>query len=906
MFNSNKEMEIKKTVLILIIALGSSVIYGQSSVRNKMSINSNWHFIKNEAGIGTISTLADTIWQTVNLPHVWNREAAFDDTPGFDQGTAWYRKELYMNESATGKRVFLYFEAVNQIAELYVNNKYVGKHVGGYNAFSFDVTPYLNFGKKKNTILLKVNNEYHPDVPPHGYNFTFFGGIYRDVYLITTSNIHFDVTNLAFDGVFVSTPVVDSSKATLEIKGDIIDHSSSGQTVTINAIIRNNENQEVASFYKKIKLDKNGKKNFVIAGKEIKNPVLWSPDNPYLYSVCTQVLDKKGQILDEVICPLGFRYFHFDADSGFFLNGKPCKLVGTSRHQDYHFMGTAVPNELHYSDLKMIKDMGMNFLRVSHYPQDPAIMEACDRLGLLNVVEIPLINLVVNTQNFFDVCANMQREMIRQNYNHPSTFMWAYMNEIQFTPPGGFKDYSLYTEEELKYFEYTNELAQLLEDISREEDPYRYTNIPNAGNFERFPVAVESGITEIPMVVGWNLYNGWYFEDVTKFDEYVDSLHRVYLKNKPFFVTEYGAGSDPRIRSEKPERFDFSIEWQNYFHEHHLKAIMERPYVTASAVWNFADFSLESSVEAVPHFNSKGLVTSNRIPKDSYYYYKAVLNDDPMVKIAPVSYSKRAGIQNNINEDFCTKEIWVYSNVNQIALFVNNKLQEKRRVTSPKETFRIPFKQGKNTIEVIATSNNGEIKDFQEVDFTLYPKYLDSDNMPQTINVNLGASFYFTDNNSTLWMPDKPYEAGNWGYVGGHEFRRVSWIGNLMGAGDNILRTDNDPLFQTQRLNFDAYKFDVPPGIYEVTLYFSDLLTQNNTEKLPDVLKEEISQPNIFDIVINGRVHDKSLNLKKEQGELTAVKYRYRLSVYDNKGIEIKIKPQRGTSMLNAVQIKKL
>ena len=897
----------RKTVLILIIALGSSVIYGQSSVRNEMSINSNWHFIKNEAGFETISALPDTIWQTINLPHVWNREAAFDDTPGFDQGTAWYRKELFIHEPNNDKRVFLYFEAVNQIAELYVNNKYVGKHVGGYNAFSFDVTPYLDFGKTKNTVLLKVNNEYHPDVPPHGYNFTFFGGIYRDVYLITTSNIHFDVTNLASDGVFVSTPTVDSAKATLEIKGDIIDHTSGGQAVTINVIIRDNENQEVSSFQEKIKLEKNGKKNFVIAGKEIKNPILWSPENPYLYSVCTQVLDKKGKILDEVICPLGFRYFHFDADSGFFLNGKPCELVGTSRHQDYHYMGTAVPNELHYSDLEMIKDMGMNFLRVSHYPHDPAVMEACDRLGLLNVVEIPLINLVVDTKEFFEVSANMQREMIRQNYNHPSTFMWAYMNEIQFTPPGGFKDYSLYTEEELKYFEYTNELAQLLEDISREEDPYRYTNIPNAGNFERFPVAVESGITEIPMVVGWNLYNGWYFEDVTKFDEYVDSLHRVDLKHKPFFVTEYGAGSDPRIRSENPERFDFSIEWQNHFMEHHLKAILERPYVTASAVWNFADFSLERAKEAVPHFNSKGLVTSDRIPKDSYYYYKATLSEEPMVKIAPVNYDKRAGMQANTNDEFCNKEIWVYSNAKKISLYVNGKLIEKRDVKYPKEIFTVPFKHGKNTIEAVAETKEGKVKDFQFVDFMLYPKKLDHYNMPSSIQVNLGATFYYTDDFETLWMPDKPYEKGNWGYVSGSQMRRVDWVGNLMGVADNILRTNDDPLYQTQRLNFDAYKFDVPSGMYEVTLCFSDLLTEENIETLPNTLKDEaVSQDAVFDIIINGKKQIESLNLEKEHGKLSAVKYKYRVSVVDDKGIEVKIEAKQGVGFLNAVQIMNL
>ena len=896
-----------KIQIIIATFFWTFMAYGQSEVRTKYSINSNWHFLKNSSGVKYMSSLPDSAWQKVNIPHVWNKEAAFDDEPGFDQGTAWYKKELFVNQSGPGKRVFLYFEAVNQIAELYINNQFAGKHFGGYSAFSFDITPYLSKESNKNSILLKVNNEYHPDVPPHGRNFTFFGGIYRDVYLITTHTIHFDVTNLASDGVFVSTPVVTSNEAIVEVKGDILNHTSNKQTLTVQSIIRDRENKEITRFKTYIKAGKNGKVHFDIKSSTIKNPILWSPENPYLYSVCIQIIDEEENMVDEVTCPLGFRFFHFDADKGFFLNGKPCKLVGTSRHQDYHYMGTAVPNELHYSDLKMIKDMGMNFLRVSHYPHDPAIMQACDELGLLNVVEIPLINLVIKTKSFFEVSANMQREMIRQNYNHPSTIMWAYMNEIQFTPPGGFKDYSLYTDEELVYFKNTNELAQLLEDISREEDPYRFTNIPNAGNFERFPVAVQSGITDIPQVVGWNLYNGWYFEDVTKFDEYVDSLHRVQLKDKPFFVTEYGAGSDIRIRSEKPERFDFSIEWQNHFHEHHLQAILKRPYVTASAVWNFADFSLESAKEAIQHFNTKGLVTSDRLPKDLYFYHKAVLNDEPMIKIAPLHYEKRAGMQANSNDDFCEKEIWVYSNVEELSLYFNGKLIENRDVSSSKEVFILPFKNGKNTIEAVAPTESGNIKDFQVVEFTLYPKKLTNDNMPRAINVNLGSTFYFTDDFGTLWLPDKPYEKGNWGYQGGNEIRRVSWIGNLMGVDDNILRTDQEPLYQTQRLNFDAYQFDVPNGNYDIILYFSDLLTENNIKNLPGTLKnvEGIDKNAVFDIVINDRVIHEALDMKREHGELSAVKYQYEIAVRENKGITIQLDNSSGVGMLNAIRVLK-
>lgn len=895
----------KTICFIIIMLIMSGNVYSQKTSRIKYTINSNWKFVKQEVDLQAISLLPDSAWSLVQLPHTWNDKDVLDDENGYYRGTAWYKKELEIPEKQPEQQVFIYFEAANQVAKLYVNNQFVGEHFGGYSAFAFDITPYITQNKTTNQVLVEVNNEHNVDIPPHNADFTFFGGIYRDVHLIITSPVHFDVSDNASDGVFISTPTVTNSKAIVNVKGNLINQSIQKQNLKIVTTIRDASNNEVITLNKKIKAKAQNSATFSMESPEIENPQLWSPENPYLYSVSAQIRDKENKVLDEVICPLGFRYFRFDADSGFFLNGKPCKLIGTSRHQDFDLMGNALPDEYHYKDMKMIKETGMNFVRISHYPQDKAVMEACDRLGLINVVEIPLIGGVVKSEAFFEVCKTMQREMIRQNYNHPSTVMWAYMNEVQFTPPGGFKDYSLYTEEELEYFKNINELAQILEDLTREEDPYRYTNIPMAGNFERFPVGVESGICDIPMVVGWNLYNGWYFEGFDQFDVYVDSLHRKDLKHKPFFVTEYGVGADPRIRSEKPQRFDFSVEWQNLFHEHHLQAILERPHVTASAVWNFADFNSEGRKDAVPHINNKGLVTIDRKPKDSYYYYKTVLSDKPTVKIAPVNYQRRAGIEENPGDGFCKKDIWVYSNAEKITLFHNGEKTETRNVKQAKEIFRIPFINGNNTLEVIAETEGITYKDFQEVEFILFPKELKQGKIPRCINVNVGAPFYFTDNTGNLWLPDKPYEKGNWGFSEGAAVARENWVGKLIGVDDNILTTEDDPLFQTQRINLESYKFDVPDGNYEIKLYFADILTRKNRGLLPDALKNDIVKEKKchFTLAINKNSFMKNIDMRTEAGLLKPLVYETDVVVRNGEGLNLSFTKTDGIAILNAIKV---
>ncbi|RZM15925.1 MAG: hypothetical protein EOO88_43215, partial [Pedobacter sp.] len=360
-------------------------------------------------------------------------------------------------------------------------------------------------------------------------------------------------------------------------------------------------------------------------------PTLWSVASPYLYKASTIITEAStGKVLDEIEHSVGFRWFTFDASQGFFLNGKSLKLIGASRHQDRKGFGNAVPDSLARKDVVLLKEMGGNFLRVAHYPQDPAVLKACDELGILASVEIPVVNEITETDSFYNNCLQMQVEMIRQHYNHPSVIIWCYMNEVLLRP--SFNDDKA---RQTLYFSNIAKLAGRLDSLTRKEDPFRYTMIAHHGNYNQYK---EVGLIDIPMIVGWNLYQGWYGSKIEDLPPYLDRYHRDYPQ-KPMMITEYGADADPRIRSTDPVRFDKSIEYATYYHQYYLEQIMQRPFVAGAQVWNLADFNSETRNESMPHINNKGLLQWDRTPKDPYYFYNGVyyrsLADNEYEVVAP-------------------------------------------------------------------------------------------------------------------------------------------------------------------------------------------------------------------------------------------------------------------------------
>ncbi|HEY9298816.1 MAG TPA: glycoside hydrolase family 2 TIM barrel-domain containing protein, partial [Phormidium sp.] len=469
----------------------------------------------------------------------------------------------------------LYFEAVNQVADVFVNGKLACHHEGGYSAFACEVTNLVNFGADAggNTIAIKADNSFNENIAPLSADFTFYGGIYRDVWLIATEPLHINVLDFASPGIYIDTPTVSEERATVRIRGTVVNSTAENKQVRVKNTITDARGKTVASLESSVNVPANGKTTFEQLSESINNPQLWSTDNPYLYTVATNIYDGDS-VVDIVENPLGFRWFSFDAEKGFFLNGKPLKLQGTNRHQDYKGMGNAVSNEIHRSDLQMIKDMGANFLRLAHYPQDPVVLQTADQLGLIIWEEIPLVNYITPSQAFTETSKVMLTEMIRQHYNHPSVLMWGYMNEIFLKGP----------EKTPEYQQKTLKLAQILEKLLRQEDPTRTSVMA----MHRIPLYNEAGIADVPQVVGWNIYAGWYSGVFTDFGKFLDDQHEKF-PNRPIIVSEYGADSDSRLHSLNPQRRDFTAEYQRRLHESYLQQIEARAFVAGSSLWNQFD-----------------------------------------------------------------------------------------------------------------------------------------------------------------------------------------------------------------------------------------------------------------------------------------------------------------------------
>ena len=891
-----------RVLLTLLLVAVLSLLHAQPTL--KQSINSNWEFYKGDIPGFPDKKTNDIRWEKVSIPHSWNIADVTDDEPGYYRGIGWYKKIIYVPASWQQKKTYLYFEGANQTAEVYVNGKLAGKHIGGYTAFSFPISQLLSYKDSVtvNEITVKVDNSYDNDVPPLSADFTFFGGIYRDVYLLSANPIHFGLDNNASCGIRVTTPQVSDAEAGVSVEGTITNNGNEEKPVRIVSSIYAADGKLMKTAETTINLAINTATNFTSLFDKVSNPHLWSPDDPYLYHVVSSIYDKDGKLLDQLTNPLGLRWFKFDAANGFYLNGKHIKLIGANRHQDYKGMANALPDALHERDMQLLKDMGANFIRISHYPQDPAVLEACDRIGLLASMEIPIVNRISQTDAFTENCKHMQLEMIGQNFNHPSIIIWAYMNEVLLVPR-----YMQNTPERRHYYLDVANLAKTLDDLTRKEDPSRYTMISCHGDFDPYNNA---GITKIPQIVGWNLYYGWYAKGFEGFGKFLDR-HHTELPDKPLIVTEYGCDGDTRLHSTMPERFDKTMEYQTIYHKQYLKDIMDRPFVSGGAMWCLVDFNSEGRIDASPHINTKGVATDVRVPKDVYYYYQANLVKQPFIKIGSRNWTLRGGIADS--SGVYVQPIEVYSNLSKVSLWLNGKLLGTQTVKDKVALFNVPFKNGMNNLRAIAASGGLNYDDFADIKFHLQPAILKDAVLPfKELNVSLGDTRNYTDDKlQQVWLPEKPYTPGSWGYIGGRVFSMADNNLQRFGTNKNILGTDYDPIYATQRVGLDSFKFDVPDGEYQITLLFAELLSNKEQQALAYNLagtttKTEVAPLRSFNVVINGREVAEGLGNNNYLVPEQAYSVRYTVTVTDGKGIDVGFKPVTGEGILNGIQVKKI
>jgi glycoside hydrolase family 2, candidate beta-glycosidase len=772
------------------------VVTSLQAQREMKTINDNWEFRKS----------IDESWESVNLPHTFNIDAY--QQRNYYQGKGFYRRTLVLPEIVAERRYYMKIDAASKAANIRVNGKEVGSHVGGYTACIVDITEYI---RKENLIEITVDNG-RKDITPISADFTFWGGIYRDVWLISTPKQHFNMSNMGSDGIFISTPVVNEKRGVLKVKCEVTNDSHESSILEVRSAIYSPQGKLLQTIKQKQKLKSGETYIFENTSGAIESPDLWSPETPSLYLVKTTLVDpKSGKLLDEKNHKVGFRWFTFDGSKGFFLNGKSYKLRGLNRHQDQAPAGVALDDEAHRRDIFLMKELGCNFIRISHFPQDDAILEMCDELGLLAWEEIPIINIVPNTPGYDDNCEYNLREMIRQHYNHSSVITWGYMNEILLTAP------SIGKPEWLACKERTVNLAQRLEAVLKEEDPGRASvmafNMTNLYN--------EIGLNLVD-VVGWNLYHGWYVDKLKDFNAWCEDQHRRY-PDQPMIISEWGAGSDKRLHSTQGRAFDFSIEYQQTYIEHYLPFIENTEWISGCAYWNFIDFNVAARQESMPRVNNKGLAYNNRIWKDVAYYFKAMWRKDiPVIRIASRDWEMRTG---EINKP---QSIKIYSNMPEVELFINGQSIGCQKIANCHTVFNVILPEGISVLMAQGIKNGKTVQDAMTIQFKSLPNIAEGDELA----INVGSNCYFTSDISNLtWLPDQPYTAGGWGYIGGKAHSTTS----------EIYKTLDGPIYQTWREGNWSYKIDAPIGEYEIELLIADvtkpaaqlanLLNKNKEEK---------------------------------------------------------------------------
>ncbi|MEH0158047.1 glycoside hydrolase family 2 TIM barrel-domain containing protein [Limibacter armeniacum] len=887
-------MTMCKGVLILIQAILWSTALGQG--RHSETINTGWQFHKGDFRQDT--KVEESDWQTVNIPHTWNQKDAFEGNGKYYRGVGWYRKAVIIPEDWKGRKIYLHFEAANQETQVFLNHEPIGHHRGGYNAFRYDITDIVQYGKT-NQLRVKLDNRHNWNIPPLDADFTFYGGIYRDVHLITVSPTHFEMDNYASDGVFVKAEDLSEASGKLKVWGKVKNEEALTKRLLVKSVLKDADGHTVMETSQKLKLAQGTTTDFMLMSKAITQPHLWSPEDPYLYTVETKLIEQKtGKVLDEVETSFGFRWFSIDADKGFFLNGKHLKLVGANRHQDYKGLGNALPNAIHRKDMKLLKEMGANFIRIAHYPHDPEVYKACDELGLLSWSEIPVINDVTDTEEYFKVCTDMQLEHIRQNYNHPSIVMWGYMNEIFIRMVFNRK---MTKEDKDAKIDATLRLARKLEDITRTEDAERITVMALHGD----QVYNETGIADIPQLIGWNLYYGWYVDDIYGLGKFLDEEHRNHPE-RPLFLSEYGPGADTRINTFTPKIYDFSADYQRLYHSGYLTQILERDYMAGMTAWNFADFGSAGRHDTRPFINQKGLMNYDRQPKDVYYLYQSYLLKEPVLKITGGAFAKRQAMEGESGKGVCNQDVIIFTNQPSVELFHNGKSLGIKNALEKQVVFSVPFKSGDNTLKAIA----GKTEDQLIISFDVVPQELSAYNFGE-INVNAGAGYWFNDETTgEVWMPDRKYQKGQWGYIEGEPYRKDNrtW----QGVPRNIEGTDNDPLFQNMRVNPKGYTFDVTDGNYEVTLYFVEPNAKVANESAIYELsasKQQNETPRqdvrIFNVKMNGKTVLEGFNIGKEFGAFYGVEKTYSVKAENGEGIQIVFESLHGQPLVSALKVRK-
>lgn len=622
-------------LVLVALLLGTSVFAG----RKDLLINDHWMFrFSHQVQRGSA--------QLVHLPHTWNALDT-DARSDYYRGVGNYTKDLFIDSAWQGKRLFLRFEGANTVANVFVNDVHVGEHRGGYGAFVFEITDKVRYGKK-NQLLVRVNNALQLDVMPLVGDFNFYGGIYRDVHLVVTDDVNISLTDYASPGVYLIQEEVSKEQAKVRAKICLSNGTSASENRQLTLKIWE-EDRVVWQQQREISVAPGESAEFMDV--QLKNPRLWNGrKDPFLYRA-EVTLSENGVVTDSICQPLGLRFYRVDAEEGFFLNGEHLKLQGVCRHQERNEVGNALRKVHHEEDAALMAEMGVNAVRLAHYPQASYMYDLMDRYGFVTWAEIPFVGPggyldrgFVNQESFRANGREQLKELIRQHFNHPSICFWGLFNELK-----------THGDNPTEYVRELNELAH-------KEDPTRLTTA--ASN-----ISAKEPIGMVSDVIAWNQYFGWYGGEPSDMGKFLDATHKAFPQLK-IGISEYGAGASIWHQQDSIVRGISSGYWhpenyQTYYHMENWKALAERPFVWGSFVWNMFDFGAAHRTEGDRSgVNDKGLVTRDRkVRKDAFYFYKANWNrEEPMVYIANRRHTERTNLQTSV---------MVFTNMPEVELFVN-------------------------------------------------------------------------------------------------------------------------------------------------------------------------------------------------------------------------------------------
>ena len=624
-------------------------------MREIISLNENW----------TLSfPKGDHATEQVNLPHTWNAVDGNDGNGSYLRTTGVYTRTFVQpKQPLAGGRTYVEVLAAALSSTVKVNGQVATTHEGGFSIFRADVTDLCHEGE--NELTIEVSNEDTPSMYPASADFTFYGGLYRGVNLISVPNAHFDLDYYGGPGIMVTPVPTEDGGANFTIKSFV---TNAADDLTVLYSIEDGYGNEVASAVR-------GSADTEVT-IYVPDAQLWSMDEPNLYTV-TAKLQRNNEAVDEIYTNVGVRSFKVTPNEGFSINGVPTPLRGVSRHQDRVYEGNALTTEEHYEDAMLIKELGANTIRLAHYQHSQDFYDACDEIGFAVWAEIPFISVFKKGEGAHTHVMEEMKELIIQNYNHPSIMFWGISNEILI---GGISEELVATHHDL-------------EKLCKELDPTRLTTIAHVST-----TPVNGPMHRITDVESYNHYFGWYGGKMEQNGPWLDKFHEEH-PDICIGISEYGCEGIINWHSNTPQCKDYTEEYQALYHEHMAQVFEDRPWVWASHVWNMFDFGCAARNEGgVRGRNNKGLITMDRkTKKDSYYVYQAYWTKNPMVHIAGRRHAQRAGE---------TTEIKVYSNQDSVVLYVNGKevgQQTAHRVFK----FDVALDEGFNTILAVA----GDVKD---------------------------------------------------------------------------------------------------------------------------------------------------------------------------------------------------